>query len=166
MNLQDAIKSIFISLDIWLATSIAIITAFLLPQNIPYETGRSIFEVGISLLSVIFSVFFAALAILVTAGDNEFVRFLEEDGSYRKIIWTFRVTLLLLFVALLTAIALFIFTVTRPQNTTPNDLPTVYVVGFSFITLYALFSAVNSTVDAIRYAEFRARYLRATKIKD
>ncbi len=164
--MKYALKSIFISWDFLVAISVAIALYLFLPPLLPAKIVKPIYEISVSVLSVVFSVFsvfFAALAVLITAGDNEFVRFLEEDGLYMKIIFTFKVTLIALFVALLFSI--FSFVTILPY--TETDLLFVYskemVVVFSFSTLYALFASVNSTMDAIKYAEFRASFLRITK---
>jgi hypothetical protein len=161
--MKNALKSIFISWDFIVAVSVAIFLYFFLPSLIPAKTIRPIYEVSISVLSVIFSVFFAALAVLITAGDNEFVRFLEEEGLYKRIIFTFKVTLILLFIALIFSIFSFVtilpYTETEAQFVYAKQM----VVLFAFITLYALLASINSTMDAIKYAEFRAAYLEITK---
>lgn len=161
--MKYALKSIFISWDFIVAIVVAIALYFLLPSLVPAKIVKPIYEVSISVLSVIFSVFFAALAVLITAGDNEFVRFLEEEGLYKKIIFTFKVTLILLFIAMLFSIVSFVTILPY----TETDIKFMYskemIVLFSFFTLYALFASINSTMDAIKYAEYRAAYLELTK---
>lgn len=161
--MKHALKSIFISWDFIVAIVVAIALYFLLPSLVPAKIVKPIYEVSISVLSVIFSVFFAALAVLITAGDNEFVRFLEEEGLYKKIIFTFKVTLILLFIAMLFSIVSFVTILPY----TETDIKFMYskemIVLFSFFTLYALFASINSTMDAIKYAEYRAAYLELTK---
>jgi hypothetical protein len=163
--MKNALKSIFISWDFFAAILVVIALYLFLPSLIPAKIVKPIYEVSISVLSVIFSVFFAALAVLITAGDNEFVRFLEEDGSYMKIIFTFKVTLILLFIALLFSIISFVtilpYTETNIQFVYSKEM----VILFAFFALYALFASINSTMDAIKYAEFRAEYLEITKDK-
>lgn len=163
--MKQALKSIFFSWDFLLAIAIAIALYFFLPLLIPAKIVKPIYEVSISVLSVIFSVFFAALAVLITAGDNEFVRFLEEDGSYKKIIFTFKVTLILLFIALLFSIFSFVTILPFTETDIEFVYPKIMVVLFAFIVLYALLASISSTIDAIKYAEFRARYLEVTKDK-
>ncbi len=161
--MKNALTSIFFSWDIIVSFIATIILYIGLPSFIPANILKPIYEVIISVLAVMFSVFFAALAVLITAGDNEFVRFLEEEGLYRRIIFTFRITLLLLFVALLYSIISFVAILPY----TDQQLHYVYsksqVILFSFISLYALLASINSTMDAIKYAEFRAKYLGVIK---
>ena len=82
---------------------------------------------------------------------------MQEDGSYTQIVWTFKITLLLLFIALMISIALFV-TVLHYQKQS-GLYPEWIILIFAFIAFYALFAAVNSSLDAIRYAQYRATYL-------
>lgn len=161
--MKQALKSIFVSWDFFGAILISIALYFLLPNLIPAKIVKPIYEVSISTLSVIFSVFFAALAVLITAGDNEFVRFLEEEGLYARIIFTFKITLISLFVALLVSIFSFVTILPYSESDVIFLYSKIVLVVFSFFTLYALFASINSTMDAIRYAEFRAKFLEITK---
>lgn len=131
--------------------------AYFIPGGTTFEMAKEIFQVSITVLAIIFSIFFAALTVLITAGDNQFVRFLEEDGSYTHIVWTFKITLLLLFIALMISIALFV-TVLHYQNQS-GLYPEWVILPFAFIALYALFAAINSCLDAIKYAQYRAAFL-------
>ncbi len=166
MKARDVARSIFASWDIWASFVAAITFALLTRDGVQIDLAVKVFEVSISLLAVIFSIFFAALAVLITAGDNEFVRFLEEDGSYRQIIWTFRFTLLLLFFALLLSIGLYGYSLIFAPQHHQNSIPGWLMALFVFFALYALFAAVNSSTDAIRYAELRARFLKIIGKKD
>lgn len=159
MKLSEKFKSFIFSWDWMLALIFVIGIAYFVPGGISFEMAKEVFGISISVLSIIFAVFFAALTVLITAGDNEFVRFLEEDGSYRHIVWTFKVTLLLLFIALIGSIILFV-TVLHYQHLS-GLYPEWIILIFAFFALYALFAAINSSLDAIKYAEYRARFLEA-----
>ena len=161
--MKNALRSIFFSWDIIIAALVTVALYLFLPPLISANILKPIYEVSISVLAVIFSVFFAALAILITAGDNEFVRFLEEEGLYIRIIFTFRVTLVLLFVALLFSIVSFVTILPFVETQTQFLYSKEQVLLFSFISLYALLASISSTMDAIKYAEFRAAYLGITK---
>jgi len=161
--MKKAFKSIFISWDIAVAAIVAVGLYLWLPSLISANILKPIYEVSISVLAVIFSVFFAALAVLITAGDNEFVRFLEEEGLYRRIIFTFKVTLVLLFIALLVSILSFVMVLPYSEAQTQFLYGKEQVVMFAFISLYALLASIGATMDAIKYAEFRATYLEITK---
>ena len=105
------------------------------------------------------------MAVLITAGDNEFVRFLEEEGLYQRIIFTFKVTLILLFVALLYSIGSFVTILPYAETDVQFLYAKIMIVLFAFISLYALLASTSSTMDAIKYAEYRAKYLEITKDK-
>ena len=141
-----------------MAICIVGIIAFFVPGGITFGMAKDVFEVSITVLAIIFSIFFAALTVLITAGDNQFVQFLEEDGSYRSIVWTFKITLLLLFVALMFSIGLFV-TVLNFEGQS-GLYPEWLVLLFAFVALFALFATVSASMDAIKYAEFRAMYLK------
>jgi len=163
MRLFTILKSFFLTWDIYASLFVVVILAFLLRDEISLGLVKEILSVSISVLAIVFSVFFAAMAILITAGDNEFVRFLEEDGSFTQITWVFRVTLLLLFLALFISIILFVIVVMFSGEDDGYTFPKWGLLLYSFLASYALLSAINSSLDAIKYAELRARFLYITK---
>lgn len=154
------LESIFLSWDWPLAAIITGVLALSLPKGLTYTTANGIFEVSISVLSIVFSVFFAALAILITSGDNEFVRFLENDGLYQGIVNTFRITFASLAIALLAAILLFITSLPPTSSTHSPPYPSLLLIAFGFIGLYSLFAAISASFDIIKYAQFRAQFLQ------
>lgn len=101
---KNQLKSLLISSDFIIALVLSIVVLILNPEKIKLGIAKEIFEVAIAVLSIVFSVYFAALAVVITSGDNEFIKFLEKDGSYSHIIWTLKITLLLLFFALIVSI--------------------------------------------------------------
>lgn len=164
--ISQKIQSLVFSLDLILALVCSILVGKFIPDQISIEYVLSIFEIAITILSIIFSVYFAALTVIITAGDNQFVRFLEEGGLYSRITWTFKVTLGLLFFALLVSIILFVVTLPYKDSLVvecywPKNGFIIYV----FIATWALFAAALATWDSIKYAEYRARYIRATQIR-
>ncbi len=162
---MKVIKSIFISWDFILSVIIVVFLYFFLPQYLQVGFVKEIYGITITVLAIIFSVFFAALSILITAGDNEFVRFLQAEGFYKKIIFTFKFTLILLFIGFFVSISLFIGILPYALSTNIYIYPNLNFLLFIFFVLYALFATANSSIDAIRYAEFRARFLEITTIK-
>lgn len=151
-------KDVFWSWDFLAALGSSLLLAFLVPAGISVSFAKDLFGVGISVLSIVFSVFFAALAIIISASDNDFVVFLEEEGHYTAIIQTFKVSLLALFVALIYSLVLYAFTAAAASAFVQGQHWLWFCV-FVFLFLYGLFSAFNSALDAIRYAQTRASYL-------
>lgn len=165
MTTSQAIRKIFLSFDFIGSALCVLIMIPLVPSVVPTSVAKEFFGICISVLAIVFSVFFAALAVFITSGDNEFVKFLEEEGAFTRIIWSFRVTLLALFVALILSIALFISTLQSDSAMTTSSYPGWIVVAFAGIAIYAMLATVNSCLDAIKYAEFRARFIKILESK-
>jgi len=156
------IKDIIISWDFLSALCISIILWIFLPFWINNQFTITLYEIGISVLSIIFSVFFAALAIIISSSDDDFVRFLEETGDYTALIDTFKFSLTVLFIALLYSIILTAIT-SYWINLKLINQQFYFTVVFSFLFFYGLFATFNSTYDAIVYSKFRTKYLNANK---
>lgn len=155
-------KSILLSWDFGIAVAIALATAFLLPNPVKNEFVRDVYNVGISVLSIVFSVYFAALAIIISSSDDDFVRFLEQGGHYTIIVQAFEWTLLCLFVSLIYSIVAYILT-----SAWITDNPTYQTkwlfVGFCFLFSYSLFAAFFATRDSLIYSRFRAKFVNCDK---
>lgn len=158
------IKDIIISWDFYISFLIAIVLWLIFPFWISNQFTTTLYEIGISVLSIIFSVFFAALAIIISSSDDDFVRFLEETGDYTAIIDTFKFSLSVLFIALLYSIILKAITSYWISLKFINQ-QFYFVVIFGFLFFYGLFATFNSTCDAIVYSKFRTKYLKLNKAK-
>lgn len=162
MKAKAKLRSLLLSWDFVLAVVAVVGIAFVVPGGIEYYIAKEIFEISTSVFSIVFSVFFAALATIMTAGDNDFVRFLEEENLYKHIVWTFKFTLFSLLVSLLLSIILLI-SVLPYDKLQPQHLPlypeSAFLL-FSGLGLYSLFATVNASLDAIKYAEYRARFIQ------
>lgn len=133
----------------------------LLPDNVNSAFTKDIYGIGISVLSIVFSVFFAALAVIMTSGDDSFVLWLEEKGHYNELIKVFKATLASLFVALVLALIMYGFTA---HYVVGNEVDKVqqskwWLIAFSCMFIYSLVAAVTSSMDAIKYAQRRATYI-------
>jgi hypothetical protein len=160
VTLKGALRSIVLSWDFWAALLAAGLMSVLVGSPVTMSVARDLFGVSITALSIIFSVFFAALAVLITSGDNEFYRFMHQHGFQRRIMWSFKVTLLLLFVSLVAAMCLYILA--SPDANDPQrsalPYPALPLVAFGWLAFYALFAAISSCLDAIKYAEYREKF--------
>ena len=160
MITKKQIASLFLSIDFCAALLLSIFILFFSPDKIAISFLLDIFGIAISVLSIVFSVYFAALAIIITSGDNEFIDFLEEDGSYSHIIWTFKITLLLLFFALVASIILYVIVLPFGEaEITIRWFPKWGAIVFCLFSSWSLFAAALATLDAIKYAEYRARFI-------
>jgi len=155
-------KRIVKSFDFILSFLITFLVYLIFPEWLNNEMLKDIYGIGISVLSIIFSVYFAALAIIISSGDDGFVMFLEEEGFYQKILFTFEFTLGSLFIALAYSIILYIVTV----NWISLKIEAQPVLGFIFFILlfsYSLIATGLSALDAIKYAKYRSKYLKIEK---
>jgi len=119
--------------------------------------------VGTSVLSLHFSVFFAALAVIVSAANEEFLIWLESDvptgekGDYEKIVSAYRFSLIALFVALIVSLWFFGYTTIRIGNGVRYQ-HNWFLVAFTFVFFYGLFVAVQASFYAVRFSQFRNEF--------
>lgn len=115
MTIRAKLISLFWSSDFWVGFGAAALYIIAAPDQVTLIAAKDILSICVSVLAIVFSVFFAAVAIVMTAGDNEFVLFLEKKGMYTHIIWTFQATLVLLLVALIASISFYIALLLTPN---------------------------------------------------
>ena len=136
---------------------IALLASF--PCQIPNEFAKDVFSTAISVLSIVFSIYFAALATIASASDDDFIRFLEEDQTYSDVISAFKFTLGLLFVALLMSLAAYVATSYWAQSSgSTQSLWWLAVV--CFVAVWSLLATYFSAGDSIQYATARMRFLK------
>lgn len=58
----------------------------------------------------------------------------------------------------------YILALTYDPNLHYPEYPKAAMIVFTFIVSYALFATANSSHDALKYAEYRAKYVQATHI--
>lgn len=160
------LKRILISWDFIGAVMCAALYALLVKSDTSAEILKDVTALAVSTLSIIFSVYFAALAVLITSVDNEFVKFLQRFNAYSQLIWSFRYTFLIIFLALIFSITLYVTTLFETSKEVQGIYPLQIVIPYVFITTYSLFCTVSSSVDAIIYAEYRSKFALATKQVD
>ncbi|RRR66870.1 MAG: hypothetical protein EI684_19930 [Candidatus Viridilinea halotolerans] len=154
------VKQMFFSWDIWVAILVAAISGFALFPDIPNAFAKEVYNIGISVLAIIFSVYFAALAIIISSWDNDFVGFLQKRGYYERLIFAFLASLIILFTALVYSI--FVFSLSAfwvAENSTPTRQSVYWFIGYSFWFAYGLFATISSSIDAIKYTQYRAKFL-------
>lgn len=156
MNLRRA----FASWDFIVALALFVGLTLLTPTCIPNALVKDFYGTGIAVLSILFSVFFAALAIIMSSSDDDFVAFLEEDKSYTRIVSTFRFTLILLFAALLFALFLYAYTCIRLQAKIEYQ-SRWWALIFGFLFLYAVLAAFAASLDSVTYSRHRSRFILA-----
>jgi hypothetical protein len=151
-----------LSWDLFLAATLATGARLLLPAWTSNALAKDLYGLGVTVLSIVFAVFFTALAVIMTAGGDEFVSYLRHLGVYRGIMQTFQYNLVLLFVALMYAVSGFAVTAAAADRGWRLQ-SSWFVVGFTFFFLYGLFAVIDSTNDAVRWSHYRIVFLEKTK---
>lgn len=152
-------KDIVFCWDFILAIIIFFLLYMILPNKINIQFTKDIYQTAISVLSIIFSLYFASLAIIMTTNQDGFISFLEEDGIYSGIIDTFKFTLIINFAALIISIILYTFT-SYQFNLSIKYQPKLIFLIFIFLFIYALFSVFNASIDSIIFSKKRIEYLK------
>lgn len=156
------IKDFLISIDLFASLIASVFIIIYFPYWVDNNFVKDIYAVAISVLSIIFSVYFAALAIIISSSDDTFVNFLITENVYELIITAFKITLISLFVSLVYSICIYIITsnwlIIKIQHQ-----PIYIFCIFTFLFTYSLFATGQSAHDAIKYARKRAEFLSIIK---
>lgn len=109
-------------------------------------------------MAILFSIAFAAIAVIAAGGEAAFIAFLEdENAGFSRLLGSFKVTLNVLFGALLLSLVEFGNAVLR-ITANEKDEPKIFLSVFIFILLYALIAARLTGSDAIMFAKKRAAF--------
>ena len=150
------------SWDFAVACVLTLVCVRLLPHWVKNDFTKDFYGVGITVLSIIFPLFFAAVAIIMASSDDEFVRFLEEKHDFTRLIGSMRFTLIVLFFALAAALILYTYSSFR-ISAKIEDQSYLWPTAFTFVFSYSLGAAFGATQDAIRYSVYRSTFLRLTR---
>jgi len=159
------IREVIISWDTFFALIVAVVAFLLLPNQVAGTYAKDAYLVGITVLSTIAPMFFAALAIITSLSDNDFIDFLEEDGTYSALLQDFGYSLSMMLAILVVSILLYFYTQYELLNASYTQ-PQIVVVFFMFGFSYALFAGFLASNDAIKYLKYRTRYLSIKNKKD
>lgn len=165
MNLKPKLKSLFVSWDFAAAAALTAALGYWSPYWVSNNLAKDYYGIGISVLSIVFSVFFAALAVIITASDDDFVTFLDAEGDYSALLSNFKFSLGLLFCALIYSLSLYAYSAARLSHSVKFQR-SPFLIAFSLFFLWGLFAAFYSAYDAIRYADYRKRFLQARRTAD
>jgi hypothetical protein len=152
------IKNIFLWWDTGAAILGATVFYFSVDGKVTANFAKDVVSVGISVLSIVFSLFFASLTFIISSSNDEFVEFLVENQHYQNIIWAFKWTLGALFLSLAYSLVFYVHVSYIPKESSP--LHVLWLMeGFIFLFTYSLVASGFSTNDAIKYAKRRARFI-------
>lgn len=149
-----------LSLDSALGIVAGISTFALLPTSVSYSFTKDVLGVGISVISIIFSIFFASLTFIISSSDDSFVQFLQDKGHYEDIIWDFRLTLWALFVSLVYSTVLYIITSFWDNYTCNLSHSKLWITVFSILFFYSIAASILTSKSAIRYSKARSMFMK------
>lgn len=159
------IRRVLTGWDLLAAAATSLAVYMVSPPRFSDAVAKEIYGAGISVLSIIFAVYFTALAVIIAASDDDFVEYLREKGVYDTLMGIFKFTLWLLFASLLSSFILFAYSAVRSDTTSPSSQPHWIMEVFSFFFSYALFATMYTTRDALSYARYRVLFLSKQKQK-
>jgi len=145
--------------DFIVSMIIAVSCGILLPKYLNIEFLNSMYSIAVTLLSILFSLFFAALTLIMISNADDFILFLEEDNIYSGIIATFKITLIITFISLLISIIMYAQTMFLIKENYINQNKIFFII-FVFSLFYSLFAIINSVIDSIKYSEKRIQYIK------
>jgi len=155
---RQKIKRVISSWDLWISLMLSVTVWIFLPFFNPTTFLKNFYLAGLTTLSIIFSVYFAALSLIISSSDNSFIRFLKNKNIYAKILFNFKFTLTVVFIALLMAVALFLFSGYQVAHEVDSQR-ILFLALFIFFFSYSLFSTFKTAKFAIEYADHRAKFL-------
>jgi len=158
-RLCDFLRVYVVSPDACAAVAALLVTALLLPAQVKIGFSAVVFSASLSAFAILFAVFFAALATIASAGDDEFTKFLDLSGHLADILSAFKVALCALFLSLVYALIMF----TMVELLASSGVTTIskwWVTAFSPLASYSLFASYLASRDTIEHARLRAAYLR------
>ena len=151
-----------------LALLSVIITYFILPEYINMKFALSFYNVAMTVLSIIFSLFFTAMAIIMSSSDNDFIEFLEQKNTFTELLWSFKVTLFILFLSLILSIILYSGTSywieTNSNGEWRQNSMLLLILEFCF--LYGMIATWFCIMDTVKFSKYRAIFLNKNKEKE
>jgi hypothetical protein len=155
--MRNRFLTYLVSFDFILSVAITA-ASFLLPAYLSNSLVKDFSGIAISTLSIIFSVYFAALAIIISSSDDDFIRFLSMKGRYNQIVNSFKYSLAVLFFALLYSVFLYANAAILIEKGFSSQSKYLFCC-FVFIFFYGLFVAAASTLDSIQYVLMRVKFI-------
>ena len=159
------LRALIKSWDFILALLSTAATYYLLPEFINMKFALSFFNVAMTVLSIIFSLFFTAMAIIMSSSDNDFIEFLEQNNTFTELLWSFKVTLIILFSSLVLSIILY--------SGTSYWLETNYeyvwlqnsklLLSLEFFFFFGMIASWLCIMDTVKFSKYRSRFLKKNK---
>lgn len=157
------VKDFICSWDFLLSFMVSIATFVVLYKQLPGMFAQNVYQTGITILSIVFSVFFAAMAIIISSSDNEFIIFLDkEHGAYQLLIQILKASVIIIFLALMYSVIMFLVT-SYWLNFNPAYVQhKSYTTFFAFSFTYSMLCSLKSVLDSLKFASYRVKFLKLT----
>lgn len=147
--MRSRIEKILISWDTFFSLLAMLIACLVTPNCLDNKFCYSIYEMAITILAIIFSIFFASLTVIMAFPDNEFISVIENDEKklFTQLIGFFKDTLFALFISLLYTIILYVFSLYYGDTASGNRILFISFIGIFIYSLVATIIAVNVTLS-------------------
>lgn len=160
MNVKRIIRTYVLSLDFLISIGTTIVTCIILPTYIKTIFAQSFYNSGMTVLSIIFSLFFTALTFIMSSSDNDFILFFEERNHFSRLMVTFKFTLYSLFVSLLYSIILYTLSDFWVKEIGEKSIQLKwYFLTFEFLFLYSIIATLQSAKDTVTFSTSRTKFL-------
>lgn len=157
------IRSLLKGWDFWVSLMVTLLTFYCLPDYINMKFALSFYNVAMTVLSIIFSLFFTAMAIIMSSSDNDFIEFLEEDNIFTELLWSFKITLLCLFMSLILSIGLYSGTSywleTFEESKSIWFQSKIFLLLLEFLFLYSMLATWLCIMDTLNFSKYRSKFL-------
>lgn len=159
------VKSVILCWDFGTSFMVVLLTYYLLPDYINMKFALSFYNVAMTVLSIIFSLFFTAMAIIMSSSDNDFIEFLEQDKIFTELLWSFKVTLLSLFTSLILSIILYSGTSYWLESYNEDSWLQykILLLILEFLFLYGMLATWFCIMDTLKFSKYRSMYLSKKK---
>lgn len=151
------VETYILSYDTILGLIALILGILFVPEKIENSVCIAVYGTAIAVLSIIFSIFFASLAVILAFPDNEFIIFIERGNRlFSRMLAYFKATLFILFASLIFNIVIYIHASLNGYNTEYNR--PIFLV-FLFIFTYSLIATITAVIVTLKLTQSRSDYL-------
>jgi hypothetical protein len=146
--------------DFVISAILGIVLYLFIPELVKITFFLSSYMIGITVLSIVFSLFFAALAIVMTSSDDEYIVFLNDLNVFDKLRGMFEFTLGSLFVSLVYAIVVYIISdYIRTQVEGDYLGHKIFFIIFACLFCYSMLATLPSVWHTLKFSQYRVQYL-------
>lgn len=158
------LRSVLLSWDTASAVVASIALFFLCPKTLPARIASNILSLSVQVLSILFSLFFAAFAVIAASTADKFIQFLEKDNGYSWLLWSLKISVGSLFLALaVSLISFFLVELHQGNSGNPLSLSRLYIIIPSAFFAYSLVAAFQCFLDSLKFSKRRVEHLGLTQ---